>query len=95
MQRFHKIEDSAVIVKARGTYYQRDAYRRGDELFVKHGSGFIRLFASPSAGAIGGGTSVPAISWVEMDLGSIDYSHAKGNPALLITENTKSLEAAE
>lgn len=95
MQRFHKIEDSAVIVKARGTYYQRDAYRRGDELFVKHGSGFIRLFASPSAGAVGGGTSVPAISWVEMDLGNLSYGHEKGVPGLLVFDGPQRLEAAE
>lgn len=64
MERFHRVEDAAVIIHARGVTRQVDLYRRGNMAYAKHGSGFIRLVK-------GNGTSVPAITWVDIDPGDM------------------------
>lgn len=58
---FHVIQDAQVVLRSKGTYYQRPVFRRGDRLYAKHGGGFIRL---------GGGdaTSQPGISYETLDL---------------------------
>ena len=58
---FHIIQDAQVVLRSKGTYFQRKVFRRGDRLFAQHGSGFIRL---------GGGdaTSCPGISYETLDL---------------------------
>lgn len=58
---FHIIDDAQIILRSRGVFRQVKAFRRGDELFAGHGSGFIALFAK-------GGTSVPTISWVDISV---------------------------
>ena len=67
MERFHIIDDAAVIIRRRGRYRQSKLYRRGDQLFAAVGSDFVRLMAA-------NGTSDPHISWVELD--------AAGSPVL-------------
>lgn len=62
MHKFHVIEDAAVITRARGVFRQTKVYRRGREIFAQHGGGFIQLYD-------GGGTSVPTVSWSDIDLG--------------------------
>ena len=66
MERFHKIYDAAAITLSRGVYRQSAVYRRGDNLYVAHGSGFLRMCS-------GGGTSVPSVSWKCLDLGDGSY----------------------
>jgi hypothetical protein len=67
MERFHKIDDAAAITLARGVYRQSPLYRRGENLYVAYGSGFLRLCS-------GGGTSLPNVSWKEIDVGGGSYS---------------------
>lgn len=45
---FQKIDSHAAIIVENGVYRQVDVYRRGNRLFAKVGSGFIRLMADGS-----------------------------------------------
>lgn len=56
MERFHVIEDAAVILRSKGVYRQAKAYKRGIGLYAGYGNGFIRLYKN-------GGTSLPSVSW--------------------------------
>lgn len=60
MERFHVIDDAAVILRSKGVYKQAKVYRRGRELYAGVGGGFIRLMGS-------NGTSNPNVSWVDID----------------------------
>ena len=60
MQLFHIIDDTQVILRSRGVYKQVPMYRQGEELFAKHGSGFVKLCSNK-------GTTAPSVSWVDMD----------------------------
>lgn len=62
MERFHKVDEGAVITLSKGVWRQSDLYRRECNLYAKHGAGFIRLFK-------GGGTSIPTVSWKALDAG--------------------------
>lgn len=62
MNRFHIIDDAAVIMRSKGVYRQAKVFVRGDGLYAGHGAGFVRLYA-------GGGTSVPTLSWDDIDIG--------------------------
>lgn len=57
---FHILNDAQIVLRAKGVFYQRKLYKRGDRLYAGHGGGFIR---------IGGGdsTSCPGISWESID----------------------------
>lgn len=68
MNRFHIIDDAAVILRSRGVYRQAKVYLRGADLYAGHGAGFIRLYA-------GGGTGLPSVSWDDIDL--IDWDIEK------------------
>lgn len=61
MQRFTIIEDEAALLHGGGVYRQAKLYRRGDELFAGHGSGFIGLRPD-------GATSVPHVRWQEISI---------------------------
>ena len=67
MQRFHVIDDAAVILRARGVYKQVKVYRRGEAAYAGYSGGFIRLYAN-------GGTSFPNVSWEDIDVGDIRVS---------------------
>ena len=60
MKLFHIIDDAQVILRSKGVFRQAPMYRRSEELFAKHGSGFIRLMSR-------GATSAPNVSWIDMD----------------------------
>lgn len=61
MNRFHVINDAAVIIRSKGGIYkQAKVYRRGDDLYAGYGGGFVRLMG-------GSGTSHPNVSWDEID----------------------------
>ncbi len=55
MERFHLIDDAAAILVSKGVFRQVKVFRRGNELFAGHGSGFIRLYDKR-------GTSLPNVS---------------------------------
>lgn len=60
MDRFHVIDDAAVILRSRGVYRQAKLYRRGADVYAGFGNGFVRLHT-------GGGTSAPNLSWDAID----------------------------
>lgn len=70
MDLFHVVDDAFVILRQRGVYKQVKAYRRGGDAFAQIGSGFVRLLPR-------GGTTVPAISWLEIDAPGFDERRAK------------------
>jgi hypothetical protein len=60
MNLFHKIEDCQCIISSRGVYRQVEVYHRGADIYIKHGTGFVKLMPSPD-------TSVPAIGWLQLE----------------------------
>jgi len=58
---FHIIDDAQVILRTKGTYYQRKLYSRGARIYAQHGGGFIRLGSSDA-------TSNPNVSWEAISL---------------------------
>lgn len=62
---FHRLDDAYVILQKHGVYTQAAVYRRGDVLYAKHGSGYVRLAAH--------GTSVPHLMVDGWDL-PLNYS---------------------
>lgn len=61
MDRFHVVDDAAVILRSRGVYRQVKVYLRAGAVYAGAGAGVVRLYK-------GGGTSVPNISWDDIDL---------------------------
>ena len=68
MKRFHIVEDCQAIIRRRGVFQQVDAYHRGEFVYAKVGTGFVRLLGFPH-------TTAPDISWVELE----DHSAIMGN----------------
>lgn len=62
MDRFHIVEDAAVILRNKSVYKQAKVFVRGDGVYAAAAGGYVRLYA-------GGGTGVPNISWDDIDLG--------------------------
>jgi len=60
MELFHIIDDVQVIIRSRGVFRQVSLYKRGKDFFAKYGGGFVRLMDR-------GYTSVPNISWIDID----------------------------
>lgn len=58
---FHVIDDAQVVLRSKGTYYQRKVYRRGNRLYAGHGGGFVRIGGHEA-------TSNPNVSWEALDL---------------------------
>lgn len=81
---FHVIEDAQIILRSKGTFYQKKVYRRRDRLYAAWGSGFIRIGA-------GDATSNPHVSWEGMDLpASVKIQKGlAGTPMLVMTEVTQ------
>ena len=61
MSQFHIIEDAYVILRSKGTFYQKKVYRRTDRFYANWGSGFIRLGARDA-------TSNPNVSLEHLSL---------------------------
>lgn len=80
MERFHILDDAAVILRSKGVFRQAKVFRRGGELYASHGSGFIKLYAS-------GGTSHPNVSWDAMD--TCGYHYVTGRVGALTLEGAK------
>ena len=56
MDRFHVVEDAAVIVRSKGVYKQVKVYVRGGAVYAGLSGGFVRLYKN-------GDTGIPTISW--------------------------------
>lgn len=64
MDRFHVIDDAAVILRSKGVYRQSKVYHRGNALYAGWGAGFVRLYQ-------GGGTGMPTLSWDDIDINGV------------------------
>jgi hypothetical protein len=64
MDRFHIIEEAAVILRTKGVWKQAKVYIRGQAIYAGAGGGFVRLYK-------GGGTSTPNVSWDDIDLNGV------------------------
>lgn len=63
MDYFHQIEDGKAVIRGKnGLYRQVDLFQRGGRVFAKYGAGFLRLHPQ-------GGTSNPAVAWLDLDPG--------------------------
>jgi hypothetical protein len=77
---FHEIEQAQAVLASGGTYQQVKLYYRFDgtehQLFAKRGAGYVRLLGS-------GGTSVPAVRWLDLDIdGALLAKGRCGSPVL-------------
>lgn len=73
MERFHKIDDSAVIVRVGNVYKQVSAYRRGTNVYANLRGGYVRLLR-------GSGTSVPGISWDGIEADGVTWAGPASEP---------------
>jgi hypothetical protein len=85
MERFHKVEEGAVITLCRGVYRQSPLYRRGNVLYAGHAGGYLRLSSR-------GGTSAPHVSWKALDPGP---GNAFSEETFSVTIDLAVREAAE
>lgn len=78
---FQQIEHQQAVVVSNGTYQQVDLYARGSQLFAKHGSGYVRLYAdgSTSKPKLRLDTlTIPAHMMRKSELGKLRYSTNAG-----------------
>ena len=73
MDRFHILDDCAVILRSKGVYKQAKVYARDGRLYAAHGGGFVSLMANLR-------TSHPDVSWDETDA-----PHTSDNLGRLLT----------
>lgn len=73
MERFHIIDDSAVIVRVGNIYKQVRAYRRGTNVYANVRGGYVRLLR-------GSGTSVPSITWDGIDAENVRWHGPANEP---------------
>lgn len=73
MERFHIIEDSAVIVRVGNIYKQVRAFRRGQNVYANLRGGYVRLLR-------GSGTTVPGISWDGIEAEGVQWSGPSDQP---------------
>ena len=90
MKFFTEIPEAQAIVHARGVYRQVPLYGRGDQVFAKYGSGFVRL-------STGGATSATSVRWSEFDAGLSEIIDKDGAAPKLVEiyDRPKVVEAAE
>jgi len=74
---FHIIEEGQVVLRSKGTFFQKKAYRRGNRIFAAWGGGFIRIGA-------GDATSNPHVSWETLDLPFETIKGSLGEPLIPI-----------
>ena len=73
MERFHIIDDAAVILRSKGVYRQAKVYYRGDDVFAGWGNGFIRLLR-------GSATTHPNVSWDGIDAAGVTWTGPREQP---------------
>ena len=62
MDFFSRVDDGYVQTRAKGVYRQAPMFERAGQVYVRFGSGFLRLI-------YGGATSHPDVKWIDMDGG--------------------------
>lgn len=77
MDRFHVIEDAAVIIRRKGLFRQVRVFLRGNGIYASYAGGFVRLYAM-------GGTGIPDLSWDEIDLNNGQEPFSDTHGKLLI-----------
>lgn len=77
---FEEITGSVVILSKNGVYMQRKAYTRRNEVFIKHGSGYV--------GMRKGGTSVARLHVQDYDLGT-DQQFGVSKTGRIVTKGHK------
>ena len=87
MDRFHVIEDAAAIIKRKGLTRQVKVYHRGAAIYAGCAGGFVRLYAN-------GGTSIPDLSWDDIDIGAQPVADGHGKLFLPGQKRLKAIEAA-
>lgn len=75
MNRFHVIEDSAVILRSKGVYRQAKVYRRADEVYAGWSNGFIRLLA-------GSATTHPNVTWDDIEAAGVEWKGPAKKPVI-------------
>ncbi len=80
MNLFQVIDGSAVVMRSRGIYRQAQAFYRGDEVFARHGNGFIKL-------GINGATSLSTVSWLHIEAPGVSVAEGK-RPRYAAPRNT-------
>jgi len=73
MQRFHVIDEGAVILRSKGVYRQAKVFRRGQDVFAGWGMGFIKL--GPRSG-----TTNPNVSWEGVEAEGVVCDRVGGQP---------------
>jgi hypothetical protein len=73
MNRFHVIEDGAVILRSKGVFRQAKVFRRGVDVFAAWGVGFVKL--GPR-----GGTTHPHVSWDSIEADGVLCDRVGGQP---------------
>lgn len=61
MNLFTQIDDAFAITVQRGSYRQVSLFRRGENVYCKHGGGFAQMIGE-------GATSIPTLRWVELSI---------------------------
>lgn len=81
---FHIIEEAQIILRSKGTFYQKKVYRRGNRLYAAWGSGFIRIGGQTA-------TSNPNVSWetIDMPKGVTLGKDSIGNPTIILLAEVK------
>jgi hypothetical protein len=62
MNVFQEIPDALAVLHCKGVYSQNPLFSRGQFVYAKRGSGFVRLYK-------GGATSVSSVSWKDLEPG--------------------------
>ena len=76
MERFHVIEDGAVILRTKGVYRQAKVYRRGSDVYAGWGAGFIKLMR-------GSATTHPNVSWDGIEADCVAWDSPRDTPVYL------------
>lgn len=81
MERFHIIDDGAVILRSKGNYRQAKVYQRGGHVYGGWAGGYVRLLQ-------GSGTSNPNVGWLEIEADGVTIARngapVYGAPALAV-----------
>lgn len=86
MQRFHVIDEGAVILRSNGkTYRQVKVARRGRDVFAMVGGGFIRLLGRS-------GTTDPKTSWLDLEAEGVEVD-ARGVPKFVADDLAEAVAA--
>lgn len=70
MSFFHVIEDGRCVLRSKGVYRQTKVYRRGEDVYAALGLGFVKL-------GTGGGTTLPNVSWLEIEAEGVTLSNVR------------------